>query len=107
MSTINLQELQSLLAGDTPPTLVEALPARYFEQWHLPRAVNINISDVKEKAHSLLPDLHAPIVTYCASITCTNSDQVAVQLTALGYRNVAVYKGGKAEWEAAGLPKDA
>ena len=107
MNTITLQELQSHLAGATPPTLVEALPARYFEQWHLPRAVNINIGDVKEKAPALLPDSDAPIVIYCASITCNNSDQVAVQLTALGYRNVAVYKGGKAEWEAAGLPQDA
>jgi rhodanese-related sulfurtransferase len=103
MNTITLQELRSRLDGARPPTLVEALPARYFEEWHLPGAININIGEVKDKAAALLPDFGAPIVTYCASVTCANSDQVAVQLAALGYRDVAVYKGGKAEWEAAGL----
>jgi rhodanese-related sulfurtransferase len=103
MKTIQLQELAARVGGATQPVLVEALPARYYDDWHLPRAININIGEVKAKAPALLPDKSADIVVYCASDTCSNSDQVAVQLHALGYSNVAVFKGGKAAWQAAGL----
>ena len=102
MKTLTLEELSARLASATPPRLVEALPERYYLAGHLPGAININIDEVKAKAPGLLPAKDAPIVVYCASVTCANSDQVAVQLLALGYGDVAVYKGGKAEWEAAG-----
>ncbi|HBG31692.1 rhodanese-like domain-containing protein [Candidatus Macondimonas diazotrophica] len=102
MKTISLNDLFNLLRSPTPPVLVEALPARYFAQGHLPGACNINTGEVKTLAPQLLPDKDAGIVVYCASVTCTNSDQVAVQLHALGYSDVTVFKGGKAEWQAAG-----
>lgn len=102
MKTISLNDLLDRLRSPTPPTLVEALPSRHFEQGHLPGAMNINVGEVKSLAPELLPAKTAGIVVYCASATCTNSDQVAVQLQALGYTDVAVFKGGKAEWHAAG-----
>jgi len=102
MKTISLSKLLDSLLSPTPPVLVEALPSRYFAQGHLPGALNINIGETKRLASELLPAKNAPIVVYCASATCTNSDQVAVQLHALGYADVAVFKGGKAEWQAAG-----
>lgn len=103
MKTISLDTLAARLQAGPRPLLVEALPARYFDQGHLPGALNINVDEVKAKAPALLPRRDAPIVVYCASETCRNSDQVAVQLLALGYADVAVFKGGKAAWEAAGL----
>ena len=102
MKTISRESLSARLNSANPPVLIEALPAKYFQQWHLPDAININVDQVKDLAPGSLPDKEADIVVYCASDTCSNSDQVAVQLTALGYRNVQVYKGGKADWEAAG-----
>lgn len=104
MKTIDRETLAARLAGSDQPTLVEALPEKYFRDWHLPNAVNINHDQVRQRAAELLPDKHAEVVVYCASATCRNSDLAARQLTALGYTDVAVYKGGKAEWEAAGLP---
>lgn len=101
MKTISLTDLIAKVHANHA-VLVEALPARYFDQGHLPGAVNINVGETKVKAPALLPTRDADIVVYCASATCTNSDQVAVQLNALGYSNVSVFKGGKAEWEAAG-----
>lgn len=102
MKTINLQELAAHVRGDGKPVLIEALPVRYFQTGHLPGAININVGEVRAKAPELLPDKSADIVVYCASATCTNSDQVAVNLRALGYSSVAVFKGGKAEWQEAG-----
>jgi len=102
MKTISLNDLLDRLSSPTPPVLVEALPAHYFAQGHLPGALNINVGEVKALAPELLPTKTAGVVVYCASAACTNSDQVAVQLQALGYVAVAVFKGGKAEWQAAG-----
>lgn len=102
MKTVTLQTILASLEAGSAPTFVEALPKHYFDQGHLPQALNINVGEVKDKAPAALPDKGAPIVVYCASPTCTNSDQVALQLTALGYSDVAVFKGGKAEWQTQG-----
>ncbi|MFZ5503501.1 MAG: rhodanese-like domain-containing protein [Pseudomonadota bacterium] len=102
MKTISLNALLERLNSPSPPALVEALPSRYFAQGHLPGALNINTGEVKALAPDLLPAKSGGIVVYCASATCTNSDQVAIQLHAMGYTDVAVFKGGKAEWQAAG-----
>lgn len=104
MKTIDRQTLVSRLKSENRPTLVEALPEKYFQQWHLPGAIQIDHDRVKSLAEQRLPDKDAEIVIYCASETCRNSHQAAYQLTALGYRDVAVYPGGKADWEAASLP---
>jgi rhodanese-related sulfurtransferase len=59
---------------------------------------------VAELAPTLLPDRQAEIVVYCASSSCQNSHIAAQRLIQLGYTNVAVYAGGKQDWEEAGLP---
>lgn len=95
MKTISLNDLLDRLRSPTPPALVEALPSRHFMQGHLPGALNINVGEVKALAPELLPTKAAGVVVYCASASCTNSDQVAVQLHALGYTDVAVFKGAR------------
>lgn len=103
MKTISLTELTEKIQHQEAFQLIEALPARYFNQGHLPGAVNINIGEVIEKAATYLPDKMATLIVYCASQSCSNSDQVAMQLHALGYENISVFKGGKAAWLEAGL----
>jgi len=85
-------------------TLVEALPEKYFRDGHLPGAKHLPHDQVKELAPSVLPDKNAEIVVYCASATCQNSHIAAKLLTQLGYADVAVYAGGKQDWQEAGLP---
>ena len=51
----------------------------------------------------MVPDKAVPIVVYCASETCRNSHQAAEVFKMLGYTDVAVYPGGKKDWEEAGL----
>jgi rhodanese-related sulfurtransferase len=102
--TITLDELRARLAGPTPPTLVEALPATYYDGGHLPGAINIPHDEVDALAAGLLPDRDAPIVVYCASGPCQNSGIAARRLVQLGYTDVADYHEGKSEWVAAGLP---
>jgi rhodanese-related sulfurtransferase len=104
MKLIDRDTLQRKLAGARPPLLAEALPEKYFHDWHLPGARHLPHDQVKALAPAALPDKAAEIVVYCASRTCQNSHIAARQLEALGYTDVAVYPGGKEDWSAAGLP---
>jgi rhodanese-related sulfurtransferase len=102
--TITREQLSSLLASAKPPLLFEALPAKYFEDSHLPGARNMPHDAVAELAPTLAPDRAAAIVVYCASAACQNSHIAAVRLKQLGYTDVRVYAGGKQDWIGAGLP---
>src|SRR5215831_7832694 len=103
-STITRDELSSLIATQKAPLLFEALPAKYFDEWHLPGARNLPHDEVAALAPRLAPDKTAPIVVYCASASCQNSHIAAGRLVQLGYADVRVYAGGKKEWSEAGLP---
>lgn len=102
--TIDRETLRAKLEGRQKPVLVEALPVAYYEQAHLPGALNIPHDAINALAARLLPDKNAEIVVYCASATCRNSDYAAARLTALGYSKVRTFTGGKADWIDAGLP---
>jgi rhodanese-related sulfurtransferase len=101
--SIDRKELQAKLASTTPPILVEALPARYFLDGHLPGALHMPHDRVRALAPVLLPDTSADIIVYCASSTCQNSHIAAETLASLGYAKVHVYAGGKQDWVEAGL----
>lgn len=102
----NLIDRTALNAKLADPRLVllEALPETYYAQGHLPGARWFPHDRAKELAAVAVPRKDAPVVVYCASDTCQNSHVAAKVLTDLGYTDVSVYAGGKADWEAAGLP---
>lgn len=104
MKTIDRSTLRAALQSPRPPVLLEALPERYWQDGHLPGALSFPHDRAHALAPGLLPDKQAPVVVYCASETCKNSHQAAQVLAGLGYTDVAVYPGGKADWRDAGLP---
>jgi len=104
LKTIDRDELRRKLAGANPPVLAEALPEKYWRDWHLPGARHLPHDEVERLAATVLPDKSAEIVVYCASRSCQNSHVAAHRLAQLGYDNVAVYAGGKQDWMEAGLP---
>jgi rhodanese-related sulfurtransferase len=95
-------ELQAAIAKGGL-TLVDALPSGYFEQQHLPGAVNLFVDEAAGRAAEVLPDKDADIVTYCANAACPNSEGVAKTLTRLGYTRVRTYREGIQDWVEAGL----
>jgi rhodanese-related sulfurtransferase len=103
MKQIDRDTLALRLAGASRPALVEALPEKYFRDWHLPGARHLPHDEVDRLAASVLPDKAAEIVVYCASRSCQNSHVAAAKLSRMGYANVAVYAGGKQDWSEAGL----
>jgi rhodanese-related sulfurtransferase len=98
---ISREELHARLAE---LTVVDAQPPNAFRRRRLPGAINLPQDRVEALAPVLLPALDARIVVYCGSWLCRSSDRVAAKLRALGYVDVDVYRGGRADWRAAGLP---
>lgn len=104
MQTINRELIKESLAQRDPMVLVEALSERYFNDAHLPGAIQINYDEVDAKAAQLLPDKSAKIIVYCSNLSCANSGKAAIHLAQLGYNNVFKYAEGKQDWISAGLP---
>ena len=100
MKLIDRNTLQAKLGQ---VTLAEALPEKYYRDGHLPGAKHLPHDQVRQLAPAVLPDKGAEIVVYCASRTCQNSHIAAKVLEQMGYANVAVYAGGKQDWQEAGL----
>lgn len=81
---ISRTDLEALIATSAV-VLVDALPASYYDQLHLPGAINLVESEVDAEAPRLLPHKDAAIVTYCSNEACNNSQAVANRLQRLGY----------------------
>lgn len=102
---VSRTDLEALVAtGDV--VLIDALPASYYDQIHLPAALNLVESDVDTEAPRLLPDKNATIVTYCSNEACGNSQAVATRLERLGYTAVRKYREGIQDWVTAGNPTE-
>lgn len=106
LPTITLDELRLKLDAGEDVTLVDALGPIYFEDAHLPGAINVPHDRVDELAAKLLPEKDAEVVVYCANGPCKNSGIATKRLLELGYTNVRDYHEGKEEWIAAGLPTE-
>ncbi len=104
MRLITREELRDKLIVGEAVTLIEALPKKYWRDSHLPGALQMDYTEVPEKAETLLPDKGAAIVVYCASAQCQNSSKAARTLEGLGYTNVSEYSEGKQHWLEVGLP---
>ena len=104
VARISRDELKRKLDRSDPFVLLEALPATYFEDAHLPGAQNLPHDQVDALAPTLIPDRSTEVVVYCANAPCPNSEIAARRLIALGYANVREYAEGKEDWVNAGLP---
>lgn len=99
---ITREEIIAAISAGEPLYILEALPSRYFDQGHLPGALNMPHDQVEQLAAQLLPDKSAKVIVYCASLACRNSGIACQALQKLGYSNVFEYEGGKEDWVSAG-----
>ena len=65
---ISLSELVGRLK-DPKLTIVDVLPATAYQEGHIPGALNLPVTEVAERAPTLLPDKHAEIAVYCGGFT--------------------------------------
>jgi rhodanese-related sulfurtransferase len=104
VTPISRDDLKTKLDRADSFVLLEAMPATYFEDAHLPGARNMPHDQVDVLAPSLIQDCSTEVVVYCANTPCPNSGIAARRLQALGYTNVREYVEGKEDWVNAGLP---
>jgi rhodanese-related sulfurtransferase len=103
MRSATRDEVRALLESGTA-IVVEALPAEAYEAEHIPGAVNVPGDLSADIAAAVAPDPARTVVLYCSGLSCTRSKVTATAFERLGYRDVRVYSGGKADWWQAGLP---
>jgi rhodanese-related sulfurtransferase len=84
--------------------LAEGSLREEFERGHLPGAINIPLTEVRELIPRLLPaDTQAiEIVTYGAHERSPTGNMLLMALHLLGYTRSSFYAGGKEGWRAAG-----
>jgi rhodanese-related sulfurtransferase/CBS domain-containing protein len=82
--------------------LVEVLPAKEYEEEHLPGAINIPLEKLGQQATAKLQPAR-PVIVYCADSQWDLSARAAGRLESLGFCQVFRYVAGKAGWFASGL----
>jgi rhodanese-related sulfurtransferase len=81
---------------------IDAREPLFFEEGHLPGAVNFPVSAILERRLPALPaDRSRRLIVYCSGGDCEDSRIIARALTALGFENVFVFRGGWEEWTEA------
>jgi rhodanese-related sulfurtransferase len=83
-------------------TIIDARYGDDFARGHLPGAINIPPSEKQGGRLAALAsaDRSALAVIYCQSDTCPFAGRLARGLTADGFLNLVIYKGGWRDWKA-------
>ena len=102
MKTVTLEEVQQALT-DRRTVVLEVLPRKYYDNGHLPGALQTTNDQIAAQAADLIRATTTPVVVYCSGPTCGNSHAAGITLAELGYTDVRVFIGGKAAWTEAGL----
>ena len=54
---------------DRSLTIVDVLPEQSWIAGHIPRALNLPLSEIDSRARQILPNLDADLALYCAKFT--------------------------------------
>lgn len=102
--TLDFRQVQEA-SKNSEVLFVDARAPAFFEQGHIPGAVNLPREDLlRARALAEMSDLKRRLIVYCSGEDCEDSRIVARGLCAMGYSNVSLYGGGWEEWSAAGAP---
>ena len=97
---IPIETLLEMQKNNEEFKLVEVLAEEYYNQGHIPGAINIPLDQLESTDKLAKTDT---IVVYCASYTCEASTKATKKLLELGYENVVDFKAGKKGWTDAGF----
>ena len=103
-TTIGGAELAALIDRGADVAIVEALPVAYYDDAHLPGALDLPHDSDDATIAEVLPDRARNVVVYCSNLACQNSTILSRRLVQLGYTDVHDYEAGKQDWIDAGRP---
>ncbi len=86
--------------------VIDARRKEEYDAGHIPGAILFDYLDMGTYRDRVLAVLsnEFEIMVYCSEPACDDSELLAKELYALGFTKLLVFKGGFAEWSAAGLP---
>ncbi len=91
---------------DGTAILLDAREANYFQEGHIPGAVNVpatQFGEVFAEVGEGLPR-EFPIIVYCQGGPCDESRDVLDHLELLGFLTLSIYEGGWMDWETKQFP---
>ena len=68
VAMITREEILARL-NDPSLLLVNVMPKETFEDGHIPRSLNLPLSEIETKARQLFPDIGRELVIYCGGPT--------------------------------------
>ena len=68
MTVITREEILARLQ-EPAFVLVNVMPKETFQDGHIPRSINLPLSDIETKARQVFPDLGRELVVYCGGPT--------------------------------------
>lgn len=91
-------------AASRDALLLDARDPAQFRAGRLPGAVSLPLDRAREQlmVEPVNPDPDHPMIVYCGGLDCDDALDLALLLRRFGYRDVALFAGGWAEWQAAG-----
>ncbi|SRR6266496_922384 len=104
VTEIAREELRQKLEHPKKSVVLEALAPNEYRRAHIPGALNMPPDQVRALAPELIPRKDLEVIVYCAGPACHASEEIAEELTTMGYTVVRHYAGGKSDWVNAGLP---
>ena len=105
MEKLSRDQVKEKLGNANDVVAVEVLDENYYEEFHLPGALNVPLGDgFDERIRQAVPDKRTPVVVYCMDAECPASAKASQRMDELGYEAVYDYEAGKQDWKAAGLP---
>ena len=98
------------LSANRAALILDARPEIFYRLGHIPSALSLPREDFEDRYQALQAVLQShrdtPLVVYCASTDCHDSQMVAEALKKLGYARVRLFRGGWADWENAHFPEE-
>ena len=77
--------------------LVDVSSKEIYSDCHIKGAINIDYEKIKVRTRKF-DKKNDEFVLYCTNYMCIASQEAAKELEGIGFKNVAVYKGGVAQW---------
>jgi rhodanese-related sulfurtransferase len=106
---VETDEMQKISSNHTA-LILDARPEIFYKLGHIPSALSLPRDDFEKQYQELqsilLSHRDKPLVVYCSSSDCRDSQMVADALQKLGYSHVRLFRGGWTDWYNAGLPEE-
>jgi rhodanese-related sulfurtransferase len=99
---VTMEELARVIRQKANVLVVDVRLGSYYEEGHIPGAVNLNRRDFEKGYSALRPQMEktGKVILYCTNIYCDDSKKMAKRLRELGHKNISFFSGGWEQWDA-------